>query len=112
MTAATSIQQSAIDAGRQPLLSVRGVKTYYGNIIALKGVDLDVHEGEIVTLIGANGAGKSTLMMTIFGNPRARGLPQIVIKSVDLPAPLAPISVTISPRATSRSTPCSAWIAP
>lgn len=56
----------------QPLLSVRGVKTYYGNIIALKGVDMDVNEGEIVTLIGANGAGKSTLMMTIFGNPRAR----------------------------------------
>ena len=55
-----------------PLLTVRGVKTYYGNIIALKGVDLDVNEGEIVTLIGANGAGKSTLMMTIFGNPRAR----------------------------------------
>ncbi len=55
-----------------PLLTVRGVKTYYGNIIALKGVDLDVAEGEIVTLIGANGAGKSTLMMTIFGNPRAR----------------------------------------
>jgi branched-chain amino acid transport system ATP-binding protein len=59
-------------AARQPLLSIRGVKTYYGNIIALKGVDLDVHEGEIVTIIGANGAGKSTLMMTIFGNPRAR----------------------------------------
>ncbi|MFE1597934.1 ABC transporter ATP-binding protein [Methylobacterium sp. ID0610] len=57
---------------RQPLLGVRGVKTFYGNIIALKGVDLDVNEGEIVTLIGANGAGKSTLMMTIFGNPRAR----------------------------------------
>mgnify|MGYP001766111457 CR=1 FL=1 len=55
-----------------PMLSVRGVKTYYGNIIALKGVDLDVNEGEIVTLIGANGAGKSTLMMTIFGKPRAR----------------------------------------
>ncbi len=54
------------------LLSVRGVKTYYGNIIALKGVDVEVAEGEIVTLIGANGAGKSTLMMTIFGNPRAR----------------------------------------
>ncbi len=58
---------------RAPLLTVRGVKTYYGNIIALKGVDLDVNEGEIVTLIGANGAGKSTLMMTIFGSPgRAR----------------------------------------
>jgi branched-chain amino acid transport system ATP-binding protein len=54
------------------LLSVRGVKAYYGNIIALKGVDVDVEEGEIVTLIGANGAGKSTLMMTIFGKPRAR----------------------------------------
>jgi branched-chain amino acid transport system ATP-binding protein len=54
-----------------PLLSVRGVKTSYGHVQALKGVDLDVHAGEIVTLIGANGAGKSTLMMTICGNPRA-----------------------------------------
>ncbi len=62
----------AAQAAKQPLLSVRGVKTYYGNIIALKGVDIDVNEGEIVTLIGANGAGKSTLMMTIFGSPRAR----------------------------------------
>ena len=55
-----------------PLLSIRGVKTYYGRVMALKGVDLDVNEGEIVTLIGANGAGKSTLMMTVCGNPRAR----------------------------------------
>ncbi len=55
-----------------PLLKVRGVKTYYGRVMALKGVDLDVAEGEIVTLIGANGAGKSTLMMTVCGNPRAR----------------------------------------
>jgi branched-chain amino acid transport system ATP-binding protein len=54
-----------------PLLAVRGVKTCYGKITALKGVDLDVHSGEIVALIGANGAGKSTLMMTVFGNPRA-----------------------------------------
>ncbi|CAD5266932.1 leucine/isoleucine/valine transporter subunit; ATP-binding component of ABC superfamily [Bosea sp. 62] len=54
------------------LLSVRGVKTYYGKIIALKGVDVDVRQGEIVTMIGANGAGKSTLMMTIFGTPQAR----------------------------------------
>jgi branched-chain amino acid transport system ATP-binding protein len=51
---------------------VQGAKTYYGKIIALKGVDVDVHRGEIVTLIGANGAGKSTLMMTICGNPHAR----------------------------------------
>lgn len=56
----------------EPLLSISGVKTFYGNIIALRGVDLDVHQGEIVTLIGANGAGKSTLMMTIFGKPQAR----------------------------------------
>jgi branched-chain amino acid transport system ATP-binding protein len=54
------------------LLSVRGVTTCYGKIVALRNVDLDVADGEIVTLIGANGAGKSTLMMTIFGNPRAR----------------------------------------
>ncbi len=55
-----------------PLLQVRGVKSFYGHIMALKGVDIDVSDGEIVTLIGANGAGKSTLMMTIFGDPRAR----------------------------------------
>ena len=54
------------------LLSVRSVEAYYGNIPALRGVDLDVNDGEIVTLIGSNGAGKSTLMMTICGNPRAR----------------------------------------
>ena len=54
----------------EPLLAVHGVRTFYGNIMALKGIDLQVNEGEIVTLIGANGAGKSTLMMTIFGQPR------------------------------------------
>ncbi len=53
------------------MLSVRGVHTFYGNIEALRGVDIEVPEGEIVTLIGANGAGKSTLLMTICGNPRA-----------------------------------------
>jgi len=55
-----------------PLLSLRGVEAAYGQIVALKGVDIDVNPGEIVTIIGANGAGKSTLMMSIFGCPRAR----------------------------------------
>ncbi|MBP1874325.1 branched-chain amino acid transport system ATP-binding protein [Ensifer adhaerens] len=55
-----------------PLLQVKAVETYYGNIRALSGVDVEVHRGEIVCLIGANGAGKSTLMMTICGSPQAR----------------------------------------
>jgi len=54
------------------LLKVEAVETYYGNIRALAGVDVEVNKGEIVSLIGANGAGKSTLMMTICGEPRAR----------------------------------------
>jgi branched-chain amino acid transport system ATP-binding protein len=54
------------------LLSARGVETFYGSIQALKGIDIEVGQGEIVTLIGANGAGKSTLMMTICGSPQAR----------------------------------------
>ena len=54
------------------MLRMTGVTAYYGAIQALRGVDLTVEPGEIVTLIGANGAGKSTLMMTICGNPRAQ----------------------------------------
>jgi branched-chain amino acid transport system ATP-binding protein len=53
------------------ILSIEGVETFYGRIQALRGVDVEVGQGEIVTLIGANGAGKSTLLMTICGNPRA-----------------------------------------
>ena len=57
---------------REPLLRLTGVTAFYGAIQALRGVDLVVYAGEIVTLIGANGAGKSTLMMTVCGNPQAR----------------------------------------
>ena len=53
------------------MLKIEGLHTFYGQIEALKGVDLEVKSGEIVTLIGANGAGKSTLLMSICGNPRA-----------------------------------------
>jgi branched-chain amino acid transport system ATP-binding protein len=49
------------------LLELDNVKTYYGNIRALKGISLEVNEGEIVCLIGGNGAGKSTTLMTISG---------------------------------------------
>lgn len=54
------------------LLSISGIHSFYGNIEALKGIDIEVEEGEIVTLIGANGAGKTTLLMTICGRPQAR----------------------------------------
>ncbi len=50
-----------------PLLKVDDINTFYGKIHALKGVSLEVNEGEIVTLIGANGAGKSTTLKTISG---------------------------------------------
>lgn len=72
-----------MNAMNDTLLSVRGVETYYGKIIALKGVDVDVHRGEIVTMIGANGAGKSTLMMTICGKPQARA-GQIIYDGMDI----------------------------
>ncbi|MGD8703428.1 MAG: ABC transporter ATP-binding protein [Desulfosarcina sp.] len=49
------------------MLSLVDIHTYYGNIHALKGVSLEVNEGEIITLIGANGAGKTTTLMSISG---------------------------------------------
>lgn len=49
------------------VLSVRNLETFYGAIMALRGVSIDVEEGEIVTILGANGAGKTTLMKTIAG---------------------------------------------
>jgi branched-chain amino acid transport system ATP-binding protein len=65
------------------MLKISGVHTFYGHIEALKGVDIEVAEGEIVTIIGANGAGKSTLLMTICGTPRARG-GSIVFENEDI----------------------------
>lgn len=54
------------------MLQVKDVHTYYGHIYALKGISLEVKEGEIVTLIGSNGAGKSTTLRTISGMVKAR----------------------------------------
>ncbi|WP_348626406.1 ABC transporter ATP-binding protein [Salinicola sp. CPA57] len=53
-------------------MSIRDVEAFYGQIQALRGVSLDVHEGEIVTLLGSNGAGKSTTLKTISGLVRAQ----------------------------------------
>lgn len=49
------------------LLRIRNIETYYGPIMAIKGVSLDVEEGDIVTILGANGAGKTTILKTISG---------------------------------------------
>ena len=65
------------------MLEVRDIHTYYGNIQALKGVTLDVNEGEIVTLIGSNGAGKSTTLRSISGlTPPREG--SIVFRGQDI----------------------------
>ena len=58
--------------GGGPILQLSDVHTYYGSIQALKGISLEVREGEIVTLLGANGAGKSTTLRSINGLNRPR----------------------------------------
>ncbi|MFC4802394.1 ABC transporter ATP-binding protein [Neobacillus sp. GCM10023253] len=75
------------------MLKVNDINVYYGNIHALKGVSLDINQGEIVTLIGANGAGKSTLLKTLSGLLRPKNgeivfegehvagkVPQLIVK--------------------------------
>ncbi|RKJ14420.1 ATP-binding cassette domain-containing protein, partial [Butyricicoccus sp. 1XD8-22] len=50
-----------------PILELKNIETYYGAIQALRGISLEVEQGEIVTLIGSNGAGKSTTLKSISG---------------------------------------------
>lgn len=67
------------------LLVVNDIHTYYGKIHALKGISLEVNEGEVVTLIGGNGAGKSTTLNTICGiTPAAEG--QVILNGQDITA--------------------------
>ncbi len=67
----------------EPMLVVEDIHTYYGSIQALKGVAMEVNQGEIVTLIGANGAGKTTTLMSISGvTPPRQG--RVVFQGQDL----------------------------
>jgi branched-chain amino acid transport system ATP-binding protein len=63
---------SEVANGKTPVLELHDVHTYYGAIHALKGISLQVYEGEIVTLLGSNGAGKSTTLRSINGLNRPR----------------------------------------
>ena len=63
----TTAPTATTDAAPAAMLSLTDVHSYYGHIHALQGVDLEVHAGEIVTLLGTNGAGKTTTLKTISG---------------------------------------------
>jgi branched-chain amino acid transport system ATP-binding protein len=77
-----------VSAGAKTLLRLEGVETFYGTIQALKGVSIEVREGEIVTLIGANGAGKSTTLRSINGlNHPRRGTIEFEGKNITNDAP-------------------------
>ncbi len=67
------LSASGPPAGPEALLRVRGLEAGYGPIAAVRGIDLDVREGEIVALLGANGAGKSSTLASIVGLLPARG---------------------------------------
>jgi branched-chain amino acid transport system ATP-binding protein len=72
MTLAPTVSEGDAGAGRETMLALEDVHSYYGNIHALQGVTLEVGRGEIVTLIGANGAGKTTTLKSISALVRPR----------------------------------------
>lgn len=76
-------EQATTLGQKPPILTVEGVKVEFSGFQALRGVDLQVHEGEVVGLIGPNGAGKSTLLNTIAGRVQASG-GRIVFRGVDV----------------------------
>ncbi len=68
MTATQELPSTApAHSSQGPMLKLEGIEAWYGSIQALKGISIEVHEGEIVSLIGSNGAGKTTTMKTIHG---------------------------------------------
>ncbi len=72
MTAADTTPQTTQGRPGDPMLVVSDISVYYGNIAAVKGLSMQVHPGEIVTIIGSNGAGKSTTLRSISGLIKAR----------------------------------------
>jgi branched-chain amino acid transport system ATP-binding protein len=79
------------------LLEVQDLHTYYGNIAALKGISLEVNEGEVVTLIGSNGAGKSTTLRSISGlTPPREGTIKFDGKEIGETAPQEIVRLGIS----------------
>jgi branched-chain amino acid transport system ATP-binding protein len=79
----TELASPAQPNGSKTILELEDLHVYYGAIHAVKGISLEVHEGEIVTLIGANGAGKSTTLRAINGLNRARN-GRIVFQGQDI----------------------------
>ena len=83
------------------MLRINSMNTYYGNIHALKGIDFEVNDGELVTLIGSNGAGKSTTLLTIAGVLKAASGSRIEFDVQDLsrmsPPQIVKLGVTLSP---------------
>jgi branched-chain amino acid transport system ATP-binding protein len=72
-------------SGSSSLLKVEGLKVSYGHIEAVKGIDLELHEGQITTLVGANGAGKSTTLMALSGLVK-KAAGRVVLDGQDLTA--------------------------
>lgn len=67
MSAMVTANPTFSEAGPEVVLSIRNIESYYGPIMAIRGVSLDIRQGQIVTVLGANGAGKTTLMKTVSG---------------------------------------------
>jgi len=67
MAETATAERTEARAGAEPMLKVRNIETYYGPIMAIRGVSLEVHKGQIVAVLGSNGAGKTTVLKTISG---------------------------------------------